>query len=221
MVVDAMSTDDTAGIARGLGANVVLRPFTNYGDQKNAACQLATQPWILSIDADEVVTPQLAQEISSIVESNKTEFCGWRIPRRFHFLGKRFSFGSGSVDYPVRFFRKQFGTFSSNLVHEHVIIEGGIARCSAEMNHFSYGTLEQYFDKFNRYTSLAAQELVAKSRHRSVLFTATMVPVYFLRNYIFRGHLLNGVHGALWSIFSAVYPLVKVAKAWHLNSQKH
>lgn len=224
IVVDSGSTDNTVQIATSLGARVVHHDFTGYGAQKNVALSLATAPWVLSIDADEIVTEALAASIQGVISSpgelyepnhgspGEEHAVAYRFRRRFVFLGKVFRHGSGSVDHPIRLFRRSKARFSDDLVHESLLVDGAIAELSGEMLHHSYETLSQYFQKFDRYTNLAAEQLFTRQSKRSSILTALLQPLYFVRHYVFGGHILNGWHGFVWSIFSSWYPLVKVAK---------
>jgi len=223
IVVDSGSTDETVQIATNHGARVVHHDFVGYGAQKNVALNLATAPWVLSIDADEIVTEALAASIRHVImspgESTETEHSSpgelptaYRFRRRFVFLGKVFRHGSGSVDHPIRLFRRTKARFSDDLVHESLIVDGPIAEIDGEMLHHSYETLSQYFQKFDRYTDLAAEQLFAKNSRRNSLLTALLQPLYFVRHYVVGGHIFNGWHGFIWSIFSSWYPVVKIAK---------
>lgn len=224
IVVDSGSTDGTVQIATNLGARVVHHDFAGYGAQKNVAVSLATASWVLSIDADEIVTEALSISIRRVIMSPE-ELTGkkhnssgeilpaaYRFRRRFVFLGKVFRHGSDSVDHPIRLFRRTKARFSDDLVHESLIVDGPIAEIDGEMLHHSYETLSQYFQKFDRYTDLAAEQLFAKNSRRNSLLTALLQPLYFVRHYILGGHILNGWHGFIWSIFSSWYPVVKIAK---------
>lgn len=211
IVVDSESTDDTVERCRGYGARVVTRAFHGYGEQKNAALALATSTWVLSVDADEVVTAELAASIQRVIERPKHN--AYILNRRFVFLGKRLQHGRGSVDRVVRLFRRGKATFSDATVHEHVIVNGSVGSVTGEMDHYSYGSIAQVIEKFNTYTTLAGASLRAQPRQRSVVGTFLAWPVYFLKFFVMHGHWRNGIHGFVWSVLSSWYPFLKVAKA--------
>ncbi|MBU3740724.1 MAG: glycosyltransferase family 2 protein [Candidatus Kapabacteria bacterium] len=211
VVVDSESTDDTVERCKGHGARVVSRPFTGFGAQKNAALDLAGCTWVFSIDADEVVSEELARSIRHAVEHPTAD--AYQVRRRFFFLGKRLGHGRGSVDTIVRLVRRGTARFSDALVHEGFEIRGVPAVLDGEMEHYSYDTINQVLEKFNRYTSLAAVEMRANNRRRSVVGTLLAWPVYFLKFYLLHGQWMNGLHGLVWSVLSSWYPFVKVAKA--------
>ena len=211
IVVDSESTDDTVVRCRDLGAKVITRPFTGFGEQKNAALALAHCDWILSIDADEVVTPALQASIERAMIDPQHD--AYIVRRRFHFLGKRLKYGRGSVDHLVRLIRRGKGRFSDALVHEGLVVEASSVTLDGELEHYSYDTLTQVLEKFNRYTTLAATELRAMGVQRSIVGTFVRWPLYFLNFYVIHGHWRNGIHGFVWSVFSSWYPFIKVAKS--------
>lgn len=211
IVVDSGSTDATVETCRRLGCRVEHHPFAGFGAQKRHAVSLASHRWVLNIDADEVVSVALAEEIRAVL-ADPTD-AGYRLPRRFHFLGRRFGRGRGSCDHPIRLFRRDMAGYSDDAVHESVKVNGTIGTITHEMEHHSYVSLSQYVQKFDRYTSLAAQDLQRRGIHRSIVATFLTIPLYFLKHYVVSGHWMNGIHGLVWSVFSSWYPFVKVAKS--------
>lgn len=217
VVVDSGSTDGTLDIIRSEGLEPVFHAFEGYGKQKQYACSLASNLWVVCIDADEVISEELGRELEGFTGSTSTS--AYTIPRRFRFLGRTFHHGHGALDHPIRLFRRDVCRYNDAGVHESVIVEGEIGDLRGEMLHESYVDLTQYFDKFNRYTSVAATELVKSGILRSVGLAGLMIPIYFLKNYIVWGNFRNGIHGFVWSLLSSFYPFVKVAKAWALRKQ--
>lgn len=217
VVVDSGSTDGTLDVVRSEGLEPVFHAFEGYGKQKQFACSLATNLWVLSVDADEVISPELGQELQEFQGSST--ITAYRITRRFRFLGRTFKHGHGASDLPIRLFRTDYCRFDDAEVHESVKVEGEIGLVDGEMLHESYVDLAQYLEKFNRYTSIAAEQIVNSGKSRSVVLTGLMIPFYFLKNYVVWGNILNGTHGFIWSVLSSFYPFVKVAKAWALRKQ--
>lgn len=218
VVVDSGSTDGTQAIAEEYGARVVYHPFTGYGAQKQFACGQARNKWILSLDADEVLSLELQKEIRSVVEHGAIS--AYHIPRRFRFLGRTFRHGHSSVDHPIRLFDKTCAGFDASVVHESVTVNGTVGTLRSEMLHDSYRDLHHYFEKFNEYTSKAAQQMHASDTRRSLVVTVLSLPLYFFKHYIIGGHIVNGREGLIWSLFSSWYPIVKVAKATMRSKSK-
>lgn len=218
VVVDSGSTDGTQAIAEKHGARVIYHPFTGYGTQKQFACAQAQNKWILSLDADEVLSLELQDELTKVVEH--VTHTAYRIPRRFRFLGKTFRHGRSSVDHPIRLFAKELAGFNGSIVHESVNVNGSVGTLRSEMLHDSYRDLHHYFEKFNEYTSKAAEQMNAGDTQRSLVVTVLSLPLYFFKHYIIGGHILNGRAGLIWSLFSSWYPIVKVAKAATLSKSK-
>jgi glycosyltransferase involved in cell wall biosynthesis len=217
VVVDSGSSDATAALAERHGCRVWVRPFTGYGDQKQFAVTQASHDWILSIDADEVITPPLRDELSALLEQGGGDLAGVEIPRTMVFLGREFRHGAEHASPLLRMFRRSRGGFTSAAVHERVEVKGPVKRCRAEMLHYSYVSIEQYLQKFNAYTSAAARMLHAEGRRRSAAALCLAFPLAFLRQYVINGNFLNGYPGFLWAFLSAVYPVVKYAKLRELS----
>jgi glycosyltransferase involved in cell wall biosynthesis len=211
VVVDSESTDDTVDRCVRHGAKVVIRPFMGFGNQKNAALALATSDWVFSIDADEVVTPELRSSIERAI--TEPAYDAYIVRRRFFFLGQRLQHGRGSVDMLTRLIRSGTGTFSDVLVHEGLLPNGPTGVLEGELEHYSYETISQVLEKFNRYTTLAATEMRGQGIKRSVVGTFLWWPLYFVKFYVLHGHWRNGVYGFVWSALSSWYPFIKVAKS--------
>ena len=160
VLVDGGSEDQTVELARSLGAKVFERPWDGYGAAKNYALSHCTGEWILWLDADERVTEELANEISQRLRSNDTRFNGFQIARRAYFLGRWMKHSGWYPGHVLRLFRKGTGRFSERKVHEQLVVEGEIGRLKFDLLHFTDPNLFHYFEKFNRYSSLAAEEQI-------------------------------------------------------------
>jgi glycosyltransferase involved in cell wall biosynthesis len=217
VVVDSGSTDATVEIARRYRASVSVRPFTGYGEQKQFAVHQASHDWILSIDADEVITPLLREELTGLLARGPHDLAGVEIPRTMVFLGREFRHGAEHAAPLLRMFRRSRGGVTGSSVHERIEVHGPVTRCSGEMLHYSYVSIEQYLQKFNAYTTAAARKLHAEGRRVSLAGVALAFPVALFRQYILKRNLLNGYPGFLWAFLSAVYPVVKYAKLRELS----
>jgi glycosyltransferase involved in cell wall biosynthesis len=220
IVVDSGSTDRTVEIAKSFGAKVFVEEWKGYAAQKNSAIDKATGDWILSLDADEVVEPELAQEIEAIL-GTRSNTSGFFIPRRNMFLGRWIRRGGFWPDPKLRLFRKGSARFEDRLVHEDArLVEGVSGKLAGALIHHSYPTLSGYIDHMNRYSSLAAEMIVAKSKGKvrfSLLNIVVRPLATFIYNYFFRLGFLDGREGLLLHLYHSVYVSWKYAKAWELG----
>jgi len=219
LVVDSGSTDRTGDICRELGAVVIHKPWEGYARQKNFAIARAGSPWVLSLDADEEVSPELAAEIKSLDEN--TAFHGFRLPRRNHYFGRALVHGGQYPDLQLRLFRKDSGRFNDRPLHESVALEGPVGRLKGTLEHYSYPTLADYFEKFSRYTELEAERLFAAGagRSRIALFGNLVVkPGWkFLRRYFFKLGFLDGMPGFLAAALGSLTMMVSQARCWEMR----
>lgn len=215
IVLDNGSTDRTVEIARARGVQVRTIDWHGFGPAKQTGVDSARGKWILSVDADEVVSPELASEIRKAIESDK--FAGYQIPRLTSFLGKWIRHSGWYPDHVLRLFRKDKGRFDGAVVHEQVVVDGSIGSLQSDLLHYSYPTLEQYFAKFDRYTTIGAEQALAQGR-RATTFDLTIRPAAaFLKHFVARQGFLDGIEGLMISSFSSLAVMVKYAKLRQLN----
>lgn len=223
VVVDSGSRDQTQAIAERFGCRFIHREFDGFGTQKGFAVAQARNDWVLVVDADEVVTDELRNEILarlSDVAAGRLNHRGFEVPISLVFLGRLMRYG-GEYKMPhLRLFDKRFGNYNQNRVHEDVVLEGTVGRLSEHMLHDSYGSLHEYFEKFNRYTTAGAQDLLGRGRRGTIGQVAGRLPLTFLKEYLLKRNFLNGYPGFVWSLFSAFYPVVKYAKLRELSAKK-
>jgi glycosyltransferase involved in cell wall biosynthesis len=219
VVVDSMSADRTAEICKGYGCRVFLREFDGYGTQKQYAAEQASNDWILSVDADEVLTLSLQREIRELfdgtdsVKSRDHAFAGYRIPRSLNFMGKILRHGGAGREMIIRIFDRRKGGFTRAAVHEEVIVRGATGDLQGELVHYSYFDIAHHIEKLNAYTSLAAREYVDKGKRFPKIWPAVKFPVSFFTFYILKGGILDGYPGFMWAFLGAVYGTLKVAKS--------
>ena len=194
VVVDSGSTDNTADICRQLGAKVNVTPdWPGFGPQKNRALDLASHEWVLSLDADEWVTPELRDEILAELKNAKT--VAYQMPRLSSFCGTYLKHGGWWPDHIIRLFRKSQCRFSDDLVHERVLVTGEITTLKQHLMHESMRDLDHVLSKMNAYSSAGAKMMLAKGR-RSSLATALLRGSWaFFRAYILRSGFLDGSAG--------------------------
>lgn len=214
IVVDSVSTDRTVEISKSLGAKVFIEDWKGYAAQKNAAIDKATGDWILSLDADEEVEPELATKILVAI-SEQQRLAGYWMARKNFFLGRWIKRGGFWPDWKLRLFRRGAGRFENRAVHEDIQLQGLTAKLHGALLHHSYPTLADYIDHMNRYSSLGAEMVVAKTYRRFSLYNIVLRPLAtFLYNYFFRLGFLDGREGLLLHLYHAVYVSWKYAKAW-------
>ncbi len=219
LVVDSGSTDDTVARARAAGARVIVRDWPGYVAQKNFAAGEATHDWILSVDADERVTPALAAEIQARLAS-PGEHAGFRIPRVTRHLGRWIRTTDWYPDYQLRLYDRRRARWTPRRVHESVQADGPVGRLGADLEHFAYRDIGHHHATMDRYTTLAAAEMFEQGRRASVWHLTLHPWAAFLRNYVLRRGLADGVPGLLISVMNAYYVFLKFAKLWVLQRAK-
>lgn len=208
VVVDETTKDNTEEVANNLGARVYRRKFDNFSAQKNYAVSLTKNGWVLALDADEAVTPNLCDEIRSTLVN--TDCDGFILPRVNYIFGKEIKHTnwSSQSDAHVWLFRKSKAIWEGQ-VHEHVRVRGKLGKLKHPKIHWNYRTVDQFIAKLNLYTTLESQ---------NKKFNPLMVIIYpvwkFIRHYILFLGFLDGWHGLALSYLMAVYGLVIYVKAW-------
>jgi glycosyltransferase involved in cell wall biosynthesis len=210
VLVDSGSADRTAEIAKAHADKVRHRAFDNFSAQKNFAAAEASGEWVLSVDADEVVTPALAGEIRRIVES--PDGCAaYAVRRRTRLFGRWFRFGGMQTDRPVRLFRKGSARFVGS-VHERVSVDGRTGLLKQTLEHTSFQTLREYFRRLELYTALESAREDAPAPRASHFFAR---PVYrFVSVYLVKQAFRDGVEGFFYGVLSAYYEFIRWAKRW-------
>lgn len=215
MVVDGGSTDATAEIARLHGAQVFIRPWQGYSAAKTFGLLQITCDWVLWIDADERVTPQLGDEISRII--SKANAAAYAMPRRAFFMGRWIKHCGWYPGYVTRLFRRDRARLDGKDVHEGLVIDGPVLKLRCDLLHFTDPDLAHYLDKFNRYTGLAAEEMNRNGRRFHIHQVMVKPAAFFIKMYLLKLGLLDGIEGLLLSILSAYYVFVKYLKLWELS----
>ena len=210
VIVDSGSTDKTEEIAKKFGAKFVYQEWLGYGVQRNKAIDLATSDWVLNIDADEEISSELAKRIKAIKENSRYKV--YKINFMSVCFNKKIKHGGWSNSYRIRLFRKDSGRFNENSVHEEFKTTQEIAKLHKYIYHHTYSDLADYFDRFNKYTTLGAIEYYKKGKKASII-SIVLSPIYkFLRMYIVRLGFLDGLEGLLLATTSSLYTMVKYYK---------
>ena len=216
IVVDSGSSDRTVEIAAKLGARVVEQTWLGFAGQKNYAAEQAKYDWILAIDADEALSETLEGEIWQL-KKNGPQFDAYSMPRLAQYLGKWILHSGWHPDRKVRLYNRRKAQWVGKYVHESVQVNGSVGSLDANILHFTCQSLSEHLKTMDRYTTLAAEEIVASNRKigwRHLLVD----PVWtFLRTLIFQRGFLDGVEGLAIAWMGALYQFVKFAKARNMR----
>ncbi len=212
VVVDSGSTDGTEAICRrDPRVRWHVEPWKGFGPQKNSAVDKALGPWIFSIDADERVTPSLAEEIAALSPGDGGP-AGYRVPRR-SFFGKTWvRRGGWYPDYTIRLFRKDAGRFVDRSVHETVRLTGPAGTLSGDLLHYTYRDTEDFLERMNRYSTTGAKELRREGRRARPWDLLVRPPWTFFRMYVLKRGFLDGATGFRLAVLYAMYTFAKYAK---------
>ncbi len=213
VLVDAESKDATLALARQFTQKIFVEPWKSFSEAKEFAVSKSRHDWVLWLDADERVTPELAAEIQSLLESLPTQGA-YSVARRAYFLGRWIKHSGWYPGKVARLFRKDCASFSPAAVHEGLNVQGAVGELRHDLLHFTDPNLYHYLAKFNRYTTLASKESFdARKRFRRIdLFVRP--PWLFVKMYILRLGFLDGVPGLLLALLSSAYVFTKYAKLW-------
>jgi glycosyltransferase involved in cell wall biosynthesis len=214
VVVDSGSADETAAIAARRGARVETRPWPGFSAQKNYAASIASHDWILSLDADERVTPALADEIQRVLREGPSR-SGYRVPRVTQYLSRWIRSTDWYPDYQLRLYDRRAGQWNGRQVHESVRLttgEPGVLR--GELQHFPYRSMRDHVATIDRYTTLAAGQMASEGRRVSAPMLVLHPVFAFLRNYVLRAGFKDGAAGLIVSVLNSYYVFLKFAKLW-------
>jgi len=210
VVVDSGSTDGTVELAARSGARVVRKEWLGYGAQKQFAVDAASHEWVLCVDADECLSPELREAI--VAELKAPRGFVYAISRRNRFLGRWLKHGEGYPDWNVRLFHRGHARWGSEPVHEKITSRSPVLRLRGDLLHDSAETLEKYLDKQNRYTSIQAESLRAAGRRANALQLVLSPTLRFIKFYLLRLGFLDGVPGLVHVAIGCMNSFNKYAK---------
>ncbi|NIM03272.1 glycosyltransferase [bacterium] len=220
VIIDSFSSDKTVEIAREFTPKVFQNDWTNFSQQKNLALGKATSEWVLNIDADERVTPELKEEILTVLNSQPQSFNGYYIARRNHYLGKWIRHCGWYPDYKLRLFRRGKGKFNERTVHESVLVEGRKGYLKSCLHHYSYKNLSDHLNKINKFTSLAAEEMFKNGKRGRVFDLIFRPHIKFIKMYLIKRGYLDGTYGLIVSIIGSFYVFMKYLKLWQFSKER-
>ena len=219
VVVDSGSTDRTIELATKLGARVLDAAWRGYAGQKNYASEQCENDWVLSLDADEAVSEALEGEIWQI-KKNGPEFDAYTMPRMAQYLGRWILHSGWYPDRKVRLFDRRRARWVGDYVHESVVVDGRIGHLNANLLHFTCNSLSEHLKTMDRYTTLAAEQLVDQKKRIGWKQLAIEPPWTFFRSYILQRGFLDGVEGLAIAYMAALYNFLKYAKAKNMSPRR-
>jgi glycosyltransferase involved in cell wall biosynthesis len=217
VVCDSGSTDGTEAVAREYTEHVHRVEWNGFGATKQAALDCATRPWVLSLDADEVIDDVLRREIQNILTEADPSYVGYRVNRLSNFLGTWMRHSGWYPDRVLRLGRRERMRFSPHQVHEHLTVDGPWCDLRGHLLHYTDPTWTHYLGKLTRYSELSAKSLYESGR-RARLWDLTVRPLYqFVRTYILKAGFLDGRAGLILAVGSAFHVFSKYARLWNLK----
>ena len=214
IVVDSQSNDKTQEIAQSFGAKLeITSDWPGFGPQKNRALNLATQEWVLSIDADERVTPELKEEILAVISSKDAANC-YAIPRSSWYCGRFMKHSGWYPDYVDRLFKRGTAKFSDHLVHERLLPDGSVAKLKNHFLHYSFKDFSQVLKKVDAYSTASAEQAYLKGKRSSVGKAIGHGFWAFIRTYFLRLGFLDGSQGLALAISNAEGTYYRYIKIW-------
>lgn len=220
IIVDSGSTDDTVAIAKNYTSHVyVTKDWPGFGSQKNRALDYATQPWVLSIDADEVVLAALAEEINALLHQG-TAYDVYQVSRQSYFIDQAIYHGDWKNDRVARLFKKDSARHSEDIVHEQLLYQVEAGRLKAKLQHYTVNTLQQAIAKMDRYSTLNAQKLMNRGKQTTFCAAFTHGVWSFLRGYFIRLGFLDGKAGFLIALLNAQGSFYKYAKLYYQQRKR-
>jgi len=220
VVVDSQSTDRTVEICRRYTDNVVVHPWQGHIPQKNFALAQATNEWVLSIDADEEVSPELANSIKTILAQGP-EFDGYAVKRKVFYLGKWVKHSGWYPDYRIRLVKKENACWGGESVHDVLEVNGSTTKIrDGDLFHYTYRDLSDHISKINSYTTIMAKNKFEACK-RACWCDVVFRPILsFFKKYIFQLGFLDGFHGLIICVLASYYVFLKYLKLWELQRTK-
>jgi glycosyltransferase involved in cell wall biosynthesis len=218
IVLDSGSTDGTQELAKSMGAQVVSTDWPGYGPQQSRGIGLAKSDWVLSLDADERITPALQAEVLEAINCGNAD--GYRLPRLSSLCGTFLHHGGWRPDYTLRLVKREMAGFTHHFLHAHMTVDGSKADLKESIVHYSYRDLDDVLEKLNRYASGNAKDLNNKGVKGSLCKAITHGLWAFFRTYLFRAGFLDGRYGFVLAIYNAESTYYKYLKLMALQEAR-
>lgn len=218
VVVDGGSTDKTAEVAKRTGTKVYQRTFNNFASQKNFALSQAANDWVLAVEADEEIPPELAAEVREVIKNK--EYVAYLVPRRNIIFGKEIKHSNWAPDVHIWLFRRLAGQWQGAVHEEFVVKKGRVGRLKNAKIHYNYDSVSEFLAKANRYSELEAKSLAA-SGVRFSFFRLFWNPAFdFCRRFFYKLGFLDGLHGLFLSLLQAIYLISVQVKLWEISPRR-
>lgn len=220
VLVDSNSTDKTQAIVQSYkNVKCEIVDWMGYAKTKQYAATLTSNDWIFWIDADEALSEELISEIKDL-KNTEPKFTAYSFPRKAYFLGRWIKHSGWYPGRVTRLFNKNKARFSDSDVHEFLIIDGNTGELNYDIEHYTDPSIKHYFEKFNNYTSLAADELIKKSKNFKLTDLLLRPCIIFFKMYFLKRGFLDGIQGFILAVFSSAYVFTKYAKFWEIKINK-
>ena len=219
VIIDSGSKDKTVELCRSFGCSVFHHAIDGFGKQKIYGVSKAKNDWILCIDADELISEPLIEELQQELNKNAKDFAAFEIPLNLVFMNKVFKYGKENYSPKIRLFNKYKGTWDGAMVHETVIVKGPVKKLKNKIFHYSYNSYSQFLKKIDLYSGLSAKKLLAKKKQKSRFIIILGLPFNFLKYYIIDRNFLNGYQGFAWAVLNSLYHFVKYLKLEEMRSK--
>ncbi len=220
VVVDSGSTDSTLEICKEYTNKVFHRDWSGYVEQKEFGLNKCSNEWVLNVDADEEVSPELTDEIMGLLEENQDEISGYYISRVTYFLGRWWRNGSWYPEYRLRLVRKSRTVWAGEDPHEKAIVEGPTLQTKGELFHYTYNDIFDQIERLNKFSTTAALGLYRKGEKSSIIGMIFNPIFRFLKSFVFKRGFLAGKAGLIVAINEAHYVFLKYAKLWEAEQDK-
>ena len=220
IVVDSLSTDRTVEICREFTDKIVQKTWPGYIGQKNFAIDCASNEWVLCIDADEMVSSELRQEILGEFQKADETVDGYFCPRRTFYLGKWIKHGGWYPDYKLRLFKRSKGRWGGADPHDKVVLSGKAKYLKSDLYHFTYRNLSHQLKTIDNFSTISAEIFSRQGKRFNLINLLIRPPIKFITTYIFKKGFLDGLPGLIISVSSSFYVFLKYAKLWEKERAK-
>jgi len=218
VVIDSFSTDNTIEFVKAYTDNIFQNEWKGFSIQRKFALTKASGEWIFALDADEVCSNELKQEIKSLIQNDSIPENGFDIPRKSFVQNKWIKHGGWYPNYQMRFFRKDFSGVTDRLVHESYYVTGDIGKLKNNILHYTVNSIGEYINKINTYSDLYAAEKF-KKRKIGYIHILILPGIAFIQQYIFKGNFLDGIGGLIVSKFHMITKLLNYMKTLEIQNK--